>query len=77
MGVNLMNNVPNAVQGVAKGERKWQPQTENTEHGEYNYRSGFKSPRFWISEIGGERQIKSRDRKEKQSKKDLLSFCRK
>jgi len=30
-----------------------------------------------ISKVGGERQIKSRDRNEKQSKKDLLSSCRK
>src|SRR4029453_5833797 len=76
VGINLMNNVPNAVQAVANYEHKRQPQTEKAEHGEYNHRYGFNSPRSLISEIRGERQIKPRDCNEKQSKKDLLSSCR-
>ena len=55
MGVILVNDVPNAVQGVANDEHYRQPQTENTEHGEYNHRSGFKAPCFLVFEIGGER----------------------
>jgi hypothetical protein len=72
--MNLMKHIPKAVQAVANDEHNRQPETENTEHGEHNHRSGFKSPRFLVSEIGGERQIKCRDCNEKQSKKDLLCF---
>src|SRR5882757_3825552 len=74
ISINLMNDVPNAVQTVADDQHNRQPDTENTEHGEHKHRSGFKSPRSLVSEIGGERQIKSRDCNEKQSKKDLLCF---
>ena len=59
--MNLMNDVPNAVQAVANDQHNRQPETENTEHGEQNHGAGFKSPRFLISEICGERQIKCRD----------------
>lgn len=65
MGVNFMNDIPNAMQGVANDERNRQPETENAEYGEQNHRSRFQSPRSLVSEIGGERQIKSRDRNEK------------
>jgi hypothetical protein len=74
--MNLMKHIPKAVQAVANDEHNRQPKTENTEHGEQNHRSGFKSSRALISEMGGERQIKCRDCNEKQSKKDLLCFCR-
>src|SRR4029077_14038161 len=74
--MNLMNHVPKAVQAVANDEHNRQPETENTEQGEHNDRSGFQSPCSLVSEIGGERQIKCRNCNEKQSKKDLLCFCR-
>jgi hypothetical protein len=77
MCVNLMNDVPNPVEGIANNEHNRQPEAENTEYGEYDHCPGFKAPGFLVSEIRGEGQIKSRDRNEKQSKKDLLSFCRK
>jgi len=76
MGVNLMNKIPNPVQRIADDKRNRQPEPNDTEYSKHNHRSGFKAPGFLVSEIGGERQIKSRDRNEKQSKKDLLSFCR-
>jgi len=69
MGVNFMKGVPNAMQGVANNERNRQPETKNAEHGEQNYRCGFQSPRSLISEIGGERQIKSCYRNEKLEQK--------
>src|SRR5262245_13524288 len=75
--INLMKHIPDAVQAVANNQRNWEPETANAEHGEHNHRSDFQSPRFLVPKIGGERQIKSRDRNEKQGKKDLLSFCRK
>jgi hypothetical protein len=64
------------MQAVANNEYNRQSDTENTEQGEHNDRSGFQSPRSLISEMGSERQIKCRNRNEKQSKKDLLWFCR-
>src|SRR6476659_4411710 len=74
--LNLMKHIPNTVQEVANDEHNRQPKTESAKQGEHNDRSGFKSPGSLISEIGGERQIKCRDCDEKQSKKDLLCFCR-
>src|SRR6476469_8312766 len=67
IGMNLMKHIPKAVQAVANDKHNRQPQTENTQHGEHNHRSGFKSPRCLIFKIGGERQIKCRDCNEKQS----------
>ena len=65
ISMNLMKHVPNAVQAVANDEYNRQPETENTEQGEHNDRSGFKVPRCLISEIGGERQIKCRNSNQK------------
>src|SRR5882757_2144187 len=76
ISMNLRKHIPNAVQTVANDEHNRQSETENTEHGEQNHRSDFQSPRSLVPEIGGERQIKCRDCNEKQSKKDLLCFCR-
>jgi hypothetical protein len=76
MGANLMNEIPNAMQGVADYEHNGQPETKNTEHSEYNHCSRFKSPRSLMTEVGGECEVKSRDCDQKQSKKDLLSSCR-
>ena len=75
MGVNLMNNVPTAVQAIANDEQNRQPDTENTEHAEHNHRSGFKSPRSLISKIGNERQIKCRNSNQKEAKKICSAFA--
>src|SRR5205814_7578200 len=76
MGVNLMNNVPHAVQAIADDKQNRQPETENTEYAEHNHRSSFKSPSSLISKIGGECQIKCRNSNKKQGKKELNCFCR-
>ena len=75
MGGNLMNKIPNPVQRIADDKRNRQPEPNDTEYSKHNHRSGFKSPRFLVFEIGGEGQIKSRDRDENRAKKICCPFA--
>src|SRR5262245_60776784 len=59
--VNLVNDVPNAMQTVANDKHNREPETKDTEHSKQNDRSHFKSPRFLVPEVRSECQIKCRD----------------
>jgi len=60
------------MQEVPDHEHDWYSNTKEAEDSEYNHTAGFESPRCFLPEVSGERQIESRNRNEEQSEEDLL-----